>query len=265
MIVQQDQFRIHARLAEIAAACKFVREMGIRAGLDEKALHHCQLAVDEACTNIIDHGYSGERPDEVIDILTRWQPGALTIEIVDSGAPFNPLEQPLPDPRIDLDQRQQGGWGVCFIVKLMDEVNYQRRDGRNYLWMTKRQTTAQANRQSQENENRVTGTDGSDRLQVMTLSGRIDAAASDELELVFMQHLEKGRRLLILDMAGVDYVSSRGLRMLVTMWKRAHDAQGELVLSGLQPAVSEVMRLLGLDLVFTIFAALDDARAHYRS
>ena len=100
--------------------------------------------------------------------------------------------------------------------------------------------------------------DGTKSRRVISFAGRMDAVGSAELEQIVTQELVNGYRDLVLDMSAVDYVSSKGLRMLVSLWKRAHDVKGELILSALQPAVQEVFNLIGFDLVFTIIDSLDD-------
>jgi serine/threonine-protein kinase RsbW len=263
MALPRNQIRIHARLEDIRTAIQFVREAGQRAGLDDRALHHCQLAVDEACTNIIEHNYEPDQGDLRINIRCGQDAQVFWIEVVDSGRAFDPLQQAAPDPTINLAERQHGGWGVFFIRKIMDDVVYERRSGHNHLRMSKRLPNVESQQSSEGSEKRVTIIDTTNMMRIMKLNGQIDSAASDELEKVFSQNLDQGHRLLILDMSGVGYISSRGLRMLVAAWKRARDAKGDLVLAGLQPGVGEVIKLLGFDLVFTVFESLDAATAHY--
>ncbi len=100
--------------------------------------------------------------------------------------------------------------------------------------------------------------DGTDAQRVIVFSGHIDAAGSVELEQIVTQELNNGHHELVLDMSAVDYISSKGLRMLVALWKKAHDAKGELVLAAMQPSIREVFNLIGFDLVFTIVDSLDE-------
>ena len=74
-----------------------------------------------------------------------------------------------------------------------------------------------------------------------------------------MKELDAGHAHLVIDLSDANYVSSTGLKMLVSLWKRVHDANGDMVLAGLQPPVREVFNLIGFDLVFTIFDSVDDA------
>ncbi len=258
--------RIAARLEAIPAACQFVYEAALAAGLAGEALHHCQLVLDEACTNIIEHGYrGGDAADQMIDIVCTRTPEKFIIELADSGLPFNPFDRPLPDPETELSDRQPGGWGVYFIRKLMDEVTYERRDSRNHLFMAKWLTRSHNEQPPQRSENQVTVQDIAHGLTVITLAGRVDSSVSSELENVFTRHVENGHRQLILDMSDVEYISSSGLKLLVSMWKRARDLKGNLVMADLQPPLYEVLKLLGFDLVFTIFDSIDEATANYPS
>ena len=103
--------RITGVLDQVAAACDFVVEQARAAGLDERAVHHCYLAVDEACTNIVEHGYGADCGACVIDLICQPSAEGLTITIIDDSAAFDPLLRPDPDPRTPITEREPGGWG----------------------------------------------------------------------------------------------------------------------------------------------------------
>lgn len=89
--------------------------------------------------------------------------------------------------------------------------------------------------------------------------GRLDTLGSAELEHAIQGQLANGHPRLIIDMSGIDLISSKGLRMLVAMWKRARDLHGDIIIAALRPHLMEVMRLIGFDLVFSIYESVDDA------
>ena len=126
-----------AERAELAAAREFVAQIGALAGLDAAAIQHCELAVDEAMSNIIEHGYRSPGSDQSIEITCITSDEGLTIIIIDSGEAFNPLSNPIPNYLTPLAERTEGGWGIHFIRTLMDKVQYARRDGQNQLTMLK--------------------------------------------------------------------------------------------------------------------------------
>ncbi|MCB9451671.1 MAG: ATP-binding protein [Anaerolineaceae bacterium] len=137
-MMQETRTQIPGLLEHIAAACAFVGKAAQDAGLDERTAYHCQLAVDEACTNIIEHGYQLKGADKIIDIICRYDFRAFAIILIDDGPPFNPLQRESPNPKAALHERTtSGGWGIHFIRQMMDDVHYEWR-GRNYFSMVKR-------------------------------------------------------------------------------------------------------------------------------
>jgi serine/threonine-protein kinase RsbW len=137
MTMKENHMQIAGVLEQIPGACDFVAEEARQAGFDERAIYHCQLAVDEACTNIVEHGYELNGADKVIDITCRAEPQRFTIVIVDTSPAFNPLAQNDPNPGAALEDRGTGGWGIYFIKKLMDEVSYINEGQHNRLVMIK--------------------------------------------------------------------------------------------------------------------------------
>jgi serine/threonine-protein kinase RsbW len=90
---------------------------------DQATIYRVQLAVDEACTNIIKHAYSGQNGP--ITIICELVNDNLIITITDKGKPFDPRSVPPPDLEGDLDKRRIGGLGIYFMQKMMDEVSYE--------------------------------------------------------------------------------------------------------------------------------------------
>lgn len=134
--------RIAGLLEQVSLACDFVVEEARKAGLDDHAVYHCELAVDEACTNIVEHGFRLRGDQRSIDVFCHTDAQRFIITLVDDAPPFNPLNQSDPDPYAPLDQRGSGGWGIHFIKQLMDETSYQYKDNRNQLTLVKFLTAA---------------------------------------------------------------------------------------------------------------------------
>lgn len=86
---------------------------------------------------------------------------------------------------------------------------------------------------------------------VLDLSGRLDTDTSADLELAIQDFLETGARDFVINLAGVGYVSSAGLRVLLMLGKRM-DGKGSLRLSGLNPTVRQVFDVAGFTQLFTI-------------
>jgi serine/threonine-protein kinase RsbW len=118
----QFELEVEAKLNNLPVISDFIAETMERLEVDSSTSYKVQLAVDEACTNIIQHGYSGQKGS--IKILCKLEDSEFTVTIRDRGKPFDPRSVPPPDLEADLDKRKVGGLGVYFMRKMMDEMSY---------------------------------------------------------------------------------------------------------------------------------------------
>jgi anti-sigma regulatory factor (Ser/Thr protein kinase) len=102
-----------------------------------EAMYLASLAIEELVTNCIKYGYDDSK-DHTVDIVFVVEAGALTMEVIDDGNPFNPLEAPSPNLSVAMEDRPIGGLGLHLLRELSDEMSYERRDGTNRLRLTKR-------------------------------------------------------------------------------------------------------------------------------
>jgi anti-sigma B factor antagonist len=253
---------ISARLDSVRQACDSVVEAAELAGLNERAVYHCQMAVDETLTNIIEHGFQFQGDDSEIEIVCQTDLNRFLIVITDDSPAFNPLEHESPDPAEPLDTREPGGWGIYFIRRLMDDVAYQRIDNRNQLTLTKNRPNPSATEPPGDE------TDESFPVRVLENGaviispvGRLDSNTSPRLEKALNTQLGQGHYWLFVDMPGIEYIASSGLKVLVSAWRRAREFGGDLVLSGLQPRIVEIFEMVGFDMLFQIFPDIDSAIA----
>jgi len=121
----------------LATIADFVIKAAQASGLDEKATFEVQMAVDEACTNIIQHSYGGEGRGEIA-LRCELADGDFVVTIRDHGRHFNPEAVPPPDLTSSLAKRQEGGLGLYFMRQLMDEVHFRFDAEGNELTMVKR-------------------------------------------------------------------------------------------------------------------------------
>jgi anti-anti-sigma factor len=89
--------------------------------------------------------------------------------------------------------------------------------------------------------------------------GRLDTTTSTDLENRLLRLLNEGERRLVLDLVGIEYVSSAGLRVLLLVAKRLKAAEGDLVLCRLSPAVRQVFELAGFVSLFRLEASREQA------
>lgn len=122
----------------LALIREFVTTVGAQAGLAENEIAKLELAVDEACANVIEHAYGHDASKEVI-VRANFDGDSITFEIVDTGKGFDPSQIQQEELDSLIAKRKDGGLGMRLIKTLMDEVQYEMVPGqKNELRMTKR-------------------------------------------------------------------------------------------------------------------------------
>ena len=133
----QLELKVKAKLENLAVIDDFVTDSMKQFGINKDETLQVQLAVNEACTNIIQYAYSGES-EGLIMILCSISGNDLFIEIRDWGKPFDPDSVPQPDIKSGLFERKEGGMGIFLMRQMMNDVRYVFRTGRyNALKMIK--------------------------------------------------------------------------------------------------------------------------------
>jgi serine/threonine-protein kinase RsbW len=103
---------------------KFIHEVAQKAEMSDFAIYTMEMAVDEACSNIIEHAYQGEDKGDITCTCEVDEKG-LTIILLDHGQPFNPDLVTPPDLNANLEERESHGLGLFFIQKWMDRVEFE--------------------------------------------------------------------------------------------------------------------------------------------
>jgi serine/threonine-protein kinase RsbW len=129
--------RVAARLESLGQIRRFVQEAAMARDAGPVALRHILLAVDEASTNIIVHGYHGE--DGTIEVEVAREGESLRIRLRDTADPFDPTAVPPPDLTVPLAERPIGGLGIQLLREAMDEVSHRiTPEGGNELTLVRR-------------------------------------------------------------------------------------------------------------------------------
>jgi len=91
------------------------------------------------------------------------------------------------------------------------------------------------------------------RVSLVTVSGRVDSATAPDFEKALQALIQANRCQIVVDLKGVDYMSSAGLRGLVTSLKAAKSGGGDLRLAQPSVRVLDVLELAGLNVIFTVY------------
>ncbi|MGA2131393.1 MAG: ATP-binding protein [Bryobacteraceae bacterium] len=132
------QLNVPSSTENLSMIRDFVGSIGSRAGLSPSDLGKLELAVDEACANVIEHAYGSDSTHEVT-VRAVLDSEAVQIEILDNGKGFDPALVKQTDLEQLIRTRKSGGLGMRLIQSLMDEVQYNIGPGqKNELRMIKR-------------------------------------------------------------------------------------------------------------------------------
>jgi serine/threonine-protein kinase RsbW len=125
-----------AVLGVVRATVRALAEDGRRVRLDPREIGEVQVALQEACTNVIRHAHKGDAMKRLRVEFVRHE-NALEILVRDRGAPFD-LDAPRADPAETL---QEGGYGIRIMKSWMDEVSLAREEGGNVVRLLRRYRT----------------------------------------------------------------------------------------------------------------------------
>jgi anti-sigma regulatory factor (Ser/Thr protein kinase) len=124
--------QLPARIENMELLVQFISGNAGKLGFSGKRIKEIELAAEEALVNIINYAYPDRQGD--IKVTCMQHPSkTFVIEIEDTGIAFDMLSLKDPDISAGIYDREIGGLGVFLIRKLMDEVHYHRKNGKNIL------------------------------------------------------------------------------------------------------------------------------------
>ena len=136
IITMRKELTIKNQLAELKHVRAFVDDIGHSLQLDRELLMNLQLVMEEMVSNVIFYAHP-EGSEADISLTAESDNHELTFVLSDHGQEFDPTLKDDPDINMPPDQREIGGLGIFIVKHLMNEVTYQRLEGRNLLTMKK--------------------------------------------------------------------------------------------------------------------------------
>ncbi len=118
----------------------FVKSIGTQSGMGDMDVAKLEMAVDEACANVMEHAYNSDSTKEV-SIRALVDETSVQIEVIDTGKGFDPAAVEQLKLEDLVSAKRTGGLGMRLIKSFMDEVHYEMLPGvKNELKMVKRLT-----------------------------------------------------------------------------------------------------------------------------
>ena len=136
--MDKKTLRLPARTDRLPEVLAFLEQRLEQMDCPPKAQMQINVAAEEIFVNIASYAYAPGTGEAEVCVDEDEAPGYVTITMTDCGTPFDPLAKEDPDTELPAQERGIGGLGIFMTKKLMDEVSYEYKDGRNILKMKKR-------------------------------------------------------------------------------------------------------------------------------
>ncbi len=118
-----NTLRLKAALENVPEAIACVTRSALSAGFDEQAVLQIQVAVDEACANVVQHAYAGTKAGDM-EVTCCIDGHSFVVRVRNWGKSFDPDAVEEPDVDAPLEERGLGGLGLFLIRQFMDQAQY---------------------------------------------------------------------------------------------------------------------------------------------
>jgi len=106
-------------------------------------------------------------------------------------------------------------------------------------------------------------TDNTQNISVMKVTGRVDSDTAPDLDTALSKLLEDNRNKIVLNLQGVEFLSSAGLRAMVKALKDARNSGGDVHLASVSEPIEVILRTVGMMQIFKWFSTSEEAAAGF--
>jgi len=132
MATYNYSFKLKSDISELKTLCQHLNHFGQVYCLSDSLISEINICLDELFTNIVLYGFEDDL-EHIIRFRINLNDNALILNIEDNGMPFNPLIKKDSDLPADINKANIGGLGIHIVKKLMDDIWYERKRGKNRL------------------------------------------------------------------------------------------------------------------------------------
>jgi serine/threonine-protein kinase RsbW len=246
----KHQIKIFSSSDEITTVVKWIRDIGHSLDLPEKQVFALEVSIEELITNIVWYAFE-DKTKHPINVTAKAKHRKLLVDIEDSGKPFNPVDVP-PPPKIDnIETARIGGLGIFMAKRLTDGMKYRRAEGKNILtiWINLVPTLL---KEELMVKSLTIQSVKVDNILIFTVTGWLNAQSYQKTEDQLDHWIGSGEKWVVGDFTELDFISSIGLRVLMTTSNKISKAGGHFVVFGLQGAVQDVFDSTGISTLITV-------------
>jgi anti-sigma regulatory factor (Ser/Thr protein kinase) len=133
-----QKITVPAKIENLDKVLNFVNKQLSSVDYNMKARLQLELSVEEAYINISKYAYESEVGKVEICCTMEEDPLQIKIRFIDSGIPYNPLENEDPDIYLGTEEKMPGGLGIFLIKKNVNNIGYEYQNGKNILTIQKK-------------------------------------------------------------------------------------------------------------------------------
>lgn len=126
---QKYSLKVSGTTENLEVIRDFIHKLAEKCGFGKEAASEIELAVDEACTNVIKHAYNNNKR-HMLELSAFLDAEKMEVIITDKGPGFDLAKVPTPDIREYAQKSKSGGLGIHLMRSLMDEVKFSLNPGK---------------------------------------------------------------------------------------------------------------------------------------
>lgn len=135
-VISNEQIIVPAQSSYLPALRKFIARIASKYRFSKSEINALTISVDEACTNIIKHGYSDIQSGS-ITMNVSVKSDRLVVELIDQGKSFDPKQASDPNISQYVQNGKKGGLGIFIMRKFLDDIQYVKAKQGNILRLVK--------------------------------------------------------------------------------------------------------------------------------
>ena len=132
-----EKLTIDATVENLETVTEFISSALEEKDCSMKVIMQMELVIEEIFVNVASYAYRPNIGKVTVCREFEDNPQAVKITFIDGGTAFNPLEKEDPDINAEIEERDIGGLGIFLVKKNVDEISYERKDGKNILAIKK--------------------------------------------------------------------------------------------------------------------------------
>ena len=137
LLFHRNELEVEAANENIPVVTEFAETLLEEGGCPMKIRMQIMMAVEEIFVNIVNYAYGPGTGTATVRVEISEHPGRAAITFIDQGVPYDPLAKTDPDVTLSAEEREIGGLGIFLVKKMMDDVVYEYKDGKNILTLIK--------------------------------------------------------------------------------------------------------------------------------